>query len=371
MQNIQIEIPAKLKKYPIFVGSNLINNLSKHLDLSKYTQVAILTDDALAAIWLNTLKEEIKKQNSKILDIIIPKGEVNKNLNTVKKIWSDLSKHEFDRNSIIICLGGGVVGDLGGFVAATYMRGIDCIQIPTTLLAQVDSSVGGKTGFDFLNQKNNIGAFKQPITVVIDIATLESLPERPFLQGFAEIIKYGLIKDYGFLKWLNQNAEYLIDRRSEEFTSVIIEAIKKSIQIKSQIVTQDETESKGVRKLLNFGHTFGHAIEIFSLTDKNHLYHGEAVSIGIHFETKLSAKIGLIDSKSEKEVIEILQRFNLPTTYEYDKNQENLTKLEKSILQDKKNLGGKVKWTLLENLGKGIIDQEVDTDIWKKLIQDF
>jgi 3-dehydroquinate synthase len=359
MPVLELDIPVQKKSYEILIKQGLIDNLKDCFEFANYSKIVIITDDKVGKFWLQKVLYEVQKANKNTFVIKIKNGEKNKNLNTIEDIYRKLLQFKTDRKSLLLALGGGVIGDLVGFVACTWMRGIDFLQIPTTLLAQVDSSVGGKTGFDFDSQKNLIGAFKQPKKVLIDPVFLTTLPDREYIQGLAEVLKYGLIQDQEFWKWLKEKHKILVDLQHPEFNSTIIQAILKSCQIKAQIVTKDELETLGLRQLLNLGHTFGHSLESFSLTTKNPLFHGEAVAIGINFISQISDL-----TKSEKtEIKEVLESFKLPTSYRleksFDKN-EIQKRLYEMMLADKKNLDEKIKWVVLQKIGVAKSNIEID-----------
>jgi len=319
--------------YSIWIGAD---SLSK-LDVSEYSKVAILVDENTKRDCLNKLS---KADNSIIIEI--KSGEKNKNISTCNFIWQELTNHNFDRNSLLINLGGGVIGDMGGFCASTYKRGIDFIQIPTTLLAMTDASIGGKLGIDFLGLKNQIGLFINPRSVLIYPDFLETLPLDQLKSGFVEVLKHALISDKNLWnKILNTPFEEL------NWNNLI----SLSVEIKNKIVLSDSRE-KGERKKLNFGHTFGHAIESFYLQKDTPVLHGQAIALGILIEAKMS-------NLSELEKIEItafiLSNFRLP--HNPTKNQ-----LIKFMRNDKKNLDEKINFTLLDGIGNCSLDNLFSED---------
>ena len=313
--------------YSIWIGEN---SLSK-LDISTYSKVAILVDE-------NTKRDCLSKlpQIENALIIEIKSGEEYKNISTCNFIWEQLTINNFDRNSLLINLGGGVIGDIGGFCAATYKRGLEFIHIPTTLLAMVDASVGGKLGIDFKGFKNQIGLFNNPKAVLISSEFLETLAESELKSGFAEVVKHALISDNSL--WLKLKNTPFTDLDWEDI-------IDTSVQIKNKIVLADPFE-KGERKKLNFGHTFGHAIESYYLEKRTPISHGEAVFMGMILETKISDL-----SETDKNEIKnyVLSNFALPYT-------PNKTYLHKFLLNDKKNQNGKINFTLLNGIGNCSID---------------
>ena len=319
--------------YSIWIGAD---SLSK-LDVSEYSKVAILVDENTKRDCLNKLS---KVDNSIIIEI--KSGEKNKNISTCNFIWKELTNHNFDRNSLLINLGGGVIGDMGGFCASTYKRGIDFIQIPTTLLAMTDASIGGKLGIDFLGLKNQIGLFINPKSVLIYPDFLETLPLDQLKSGFVEVLKHALISDKNLWnKILNTPFEELNWN----------DLISLSVEIKNKIILSDSRE-KGERKKLNFGHTFGHAIESFYLQKDTPILHGQAIALGILIEAKMS-------NLSELEKVEItafiLSNFRLP--HNPTKNQ-----LLKFMRNDKKNLDEKINFTLLDGIGNCSLDNLFSED---------
>lgn len=310
-------------------------------------KIAIVTDSNVEKLYAKEVAGELSKVSDKVLTYAIPAGEENKNLKEIEKIYKALIENHFDRHDLVVALGGGVVGDMAGFVSATYLRGIDFIQIPTTLLAQTDSSIGGKTGVDFDKYKNMVGAFYMPRLVYMNISTLNSLSDRQYASGFAEVMKHGLIKDASFYSWLIENMYEIEDKD----TDVVLEMVKRSCEIKKAVVEKDPTE-KGDRALLNFGHTLGHAIEKakgFTLT------HGECVALGCVAAAFISWKKELIAMEEYYEIRDMFVPFNLPISVE-DLEPSEVIKLTKS---DKKADGDKIKFILLKKIGKAFIDTTV------------
>jgi 3-dehydroquinate synthase len=342
------------RSYPIFIGTGLL--LQSHLYRSHIhgQQVCIVTNETVAPIYLNRLKACLNGITTS--QVILPDGEAHKNLTTLNEIFTALLKEKHNRTTTLIALGGGVVGDMTGFAAACYQRGVNFIQIPTTLLSMVDSSVGGKTGVNHPMGKNMIGAFYQPQAVVADIALLKSLPLREISAGLAEVIKYGLISDAAFFAWLEQNIELLIsgDEAALEY------AVLRSCQNKAGVVAQDEHEG-GIRAILNFGHTFGHAIE--TAQGYGNWLHGEAVAVGMVMATDLSMRRGDISSDDLARVIALLKRAQLPIKAPKDMTPEQFIEL---MGVDKKILDGRLRLVLLESLGKAIVTSDVDAGLLKE-----
>ena len=296
-------VNLKDRSYPIFIGKGASQEPEALIDRVKGSDVAIISDEVVAPLYLNQLLEGLPEKN--IITYVLPKGEQEKKLKTVHKIIDHLLQNGFGRDATLISLGGGVVCDITGFVASVFMRGVSVIQIPTTLLAQVDASVGGKTGVNHSLGKNLIGSFYQPSAVVCDTAFLSSLDPKEMSDGLAEIIKYGLIYDRDFFVWLQTNISNILEQDSASLRH----AVQRSCQIKAEIVAQDERE-QSIRAILNFGHTFGHAIE--NQTGYDQWSHGQAIAAGMVLASKLSAKMSLISEEDVELIKDILLRAGLP-----------------------------------------------------------
>lgn len=321
-------------------------------------KVCIITDSHVASIYGDEIMNILKGNCRKNVLFSFPAGEESKNLATVKDIYTFLIKESFDRKDLLIALGGGVVGDITGFTAATYLRGVDFVQIPTSLIAQSDSSIGGKTGVDFDGYKNMVGAFYMPKLVYMNVSVLKSLDDRQFFNGFAEVMKHGLIKDAIFYEWLLDHMYEICDRD----TDTLLEMVQKSCLIKKLVVEKDPTE-KGERALLNFGHTIGHAIEKY----KNFsLSHGECVALGAVAASFISWKHGWLSMEEYYEIRDMFVPFNLPISVE-DIDPQEILRLTKS---DKKMEGDSIKFVLLKKVGKAVIDRTVtDDDILNALAE--
>ncbi len=361
MRKIKIHIKNDRRQvYPIFIGVGFLKKINSLLEITKYSKAVVVTDRNIPSSLVQNLQAALLIPNSVV---VLDSGEQNKDLDNVKEVLQALNNFGCDRKSLVINLGGGVIGDIGGFAASIFMRGIDFLQIPTTLLAQVDASIGGKVGINFSGIKNLIGTFQQPIAVVIDIDTLSTLPQREFVSGFAEIIKHGLIADKKYF-------ELVTAKKPQDFSQQeLIEIIEKSCQIKIDIVAQDEKESD-LRKLLNFGHTIGHAFESISLESNKPLLHGEAISIGMIVEGQISKLLGLLSDQEYKIVEQSLNKAGLPTSLEVpaDKVLEKMNKVLLRIKSDKKNIKGETKFTLLEGIGKAVINKTVDEATIRKAL---
>lgn len=333
---------------PIYIGRALLKEASLLKEILRGRRCAIVTDKQVAPLYLKQLKEKLAAEN--LSEIILPAGEASKKLATIEDICGKLLQINMDRNGVLLALGGGVVGDITGFTAACYQRGIDFIQIPTTLLAQVDASVGGKTAVNHALGKNMIGAFHQPGAVIIDLETLNTLPSRQIDAGVAEIIKYGLIADSGFFTWMEKNIVSI--QRLE--TEPLGQAIYRSCTIKADIVSQDQHEKTGLRMLLNFGHTFGHAIE----TGLGHgcWLHGEAVGCGMVLAAQFSQQQELIRAEDTARITALIGKARLPITLPKNLSAARLTAL---MQRDKKNLDGKQRLVLLKKIGEAFVDKQV------------
>lgn len=310
-------------------------------------KLCVITDSVVEKLYGAEILSLLEGRCKKAVLYAFPAGEESKTLDTVRDAYKFLIKEGFDRKDMLLALGGGVTGDMTGFVAATYLRGIDFVQIPTTLLAQSDSSIGGKTGVDFDGYKNMVGAFKMPRLVYMNVSTLKTLDERQYYSGFAEVMKHGLIKDEPFYLWLLDNMYEICDRKPD----VLQEMVYRSCLVKKQVVEKDPTE-KGERALLNFGHTIGHAIE-----KARHftLYHGECVALGAVAAAYLSYKRNLLSMEEYYEIRDMFVPFNLPISVE-DIVPEEIVRLSRS---DKKMENGQIKFVLLKKIGKAIIDDTV------------
>lgn len=316
------------------------------LDTSE-RKICIVTDSQVGPLYSEAVKEELLKVCKKVTVYTIEAGEEHKTLDTVKGLYEHLILEHFERKDLLAALGGGVVGDLTGFTAATYLRGIRFVQIPTTLLAQVDSSIGGKTGVDFDSYKNMVGAFHMPSLVYMNLSVLKTLPDRQFASGMAEILKHGLIRNKAYYKWLLENQE-AIEKREYE---ALLPMIEESCKIKRAVVEADPTE-QGERALLNFGHTIGHAVE--KLKDFQ-LLHGECVAIGIAAAGWISVKRGLIEKEDLEEILRGLQKFSLPV----GTDGLEAGKVVEITRSDKKMEAGSIKFVLLRKIGEAFVDKTV------------
>lgn len=349
MRSLNVQLGDR--SYPIHIGSGILSRadlLPQNLFRGK---AAIVTNTVVAPLYLKALVQSLTKQGVKCIEIVLPDGEANKSWQTLNNIFDALLSNRCERSTPLIALGGGVIGDLTGFAAATYQRGVPFIQIPTTLLAQVDSSVGGKTAVNHPLGKNMIGAFYQPAAVIADMNSLRTLPERELAAGMAEVIKYGLIRDIEFLDWLDANIEKLNARDPD----ALAYAVERSCRNKAEVVVRDERET-GERALLNFGHTFGHAIE--AGMGYGAWLHGEAVAAGMVLAARVSQRLGLIEPADVNRIVEMLKRSRLPV----DAPQLGVEKYLDLMGHDKKVVGGKMRFILLRKLGEAFISDRVDPE---------
>ena len=337
-----IDVELGDRAYPITIGASILEDKFDFDQWIKGKDCLIVTNEIVAPLFLDLLLSSIK--NKKVETLILPDGESNKTFHVWSQVLDKLVEMKASRDSTVIALGGGVIGDIVGFASASYMRGLSYIQIPTTLLSQVDSSVGGKTGINHSQGKNLIGAFYQPSLVLIDINTLSTLPKRELICGLAEIIKYGAIFDNDFFSWLEENISYLLNKNTE----ALIHAISISCSIKAKIVSDDEFEV-GKRAILNFGHTFAHALE--NLLGYGKLKHGEAVAIGMILASKLSP----IENDDLRKLENLIKKAQLPHTADLIDANEMLEKM----LLDKKVKSKQLRLVLLRSLGNAYVEENI------------
>ncbi len=357
MKKLRVEL--KEKSYPIYIGSGILQQKELLLKHIKSKQVLIVTNTTIAPLYLKQVMDNLEGLQVEVIEL--PDGEQYKNLEHITKIFDLLLEKKFSRNATLIALGGGVVGDMGGFAAACYQRGISFIQIPTTVLAQVDSSVGGKTGVNHPLGKNMIGAFYQPQCVIADMDVLDTLEDRQLIAGIAEVIKYGLIRDLEFFEWLEKNMASLLARDKQALAYVI----ERSCMNKAEIVAEDEFET-GIRAILNLGHTFGHAIETGMGYGK--YLHGEAVAIGVGYAADLSKRMGWITDEDMGRVIALLKQARLPVKPPKDMSVEQFIDL---MAVDKKNVDGKIRLILLETIGKATLPVNIEQQYLEQTLMNY
>ena len=336
------------RSYPIVIGSGLFANSSTYQDLPSASTAVIVSNTTVAPLYLNQLQATLGGRFTKVIFCVLPDGEVHKDWPTLQLIFDALLENGCDRKTILFALGGGVVGDMTGFAAASYMRGVPFVQVPTTLLAQVDSSVGGKTAINHPLGKNMIGAFYQPQLVVCDLDVLKTLPDREISAGLAEVIKYGPIADIAFMEWMEANLDALLAKDS----AALAHAIERSCQIKADVVGQDERE-QGLRAILNFGHTFGHAIE--SGLGYGQWLHGEGVGCGMVMAAHLSARLNLVDAAFVERLTLLVSRAGLPTRAPVLREKDNAGRYLELMRMDKKSEAGEIRFVLIDGAGKACV----------------
>jgi 3-dehydroquinate synthase len=350
-----VKVPLGNRSYEINIGPGLLAHLGTQCIRQKLgLRCAVVSDSNVAPKFGLQVQRVVKMSGFDVVQITFPAGETSKSLKSAQACYDQLAAHRLERNSFIIALGGGVVGDLAGFVAATYLRGVPFVQVPTTLLAQVDSSVGGKVGVNLKAGKNLVGAFHQPRLVLCDLDTLGTLPEREYRAGLAEVIKYGIIYDADFFARLESNLPKIMQREMKTLAAIIA----RCCEIKAEVVGQDETEG-GLRAILNFGHTIGHAIENISGYGK--YLHGEAISIGQVAAAELSASVLKFPMQDVARIRNLLQRAGLPTQLSLNIAQRK--KLFAAMSLDKKVSGGEVKFVLAGQIGKVVWGQRVSAKL--------
>ncbi|MFM1806251.1 MAG: hypothetical protein RL212_510 [Pseudomonadota bacterium] len=339
-----LELDLGERSYPIHIGAQLIDRPELYKKHLKGTFTAVVTNETVAPLYADRVVKTLESLGQKVRLVVLPDGEVYKTWETLQKIFDALLESGADRKSTLVALGGGVIGDMTGFAAACYMRGIRFIQVPTTLLSQVDSSVGGKTGINHPLGKNMVGAFYQPQAVIADLDTLKTLPPKELAAGLAEVIKHGAIADSDFFSWIEKNIDALnaCDPKAMEH------AVQRSCEIKSQVVAQDEKEG-GVRAILNFGHTFGHAIE--AGMGYGEWLHGEAVGCGMVMAADLSARLGHLSEAESQRIKALIAALNLPTV----PPQFGVTRYMDLMSVDKKAEGGEIRYILLNGIGHSVI----------------
>jgi shikimate kinase / 3-dehydroquinate synthase len=349
MQTLSVELGNRT--YPIYIGSGLIGQAELLAPFVRAGRVAVVTNTTVAPLYLERLAAGLSACGIELVRVVVPDGEAYKNWETLNTIYDRLLEARCDRDTTVLALGGGVIGDLAGFAAATYQRGISVVQVPTTLLAQVDSSVGGKTAINHPRGKNMIGAFHQPLAVLADVETLGTLPDRELRAGLAEVIKHGLLGDVGFFEWIEANIGRLLARTP----AALIHAVRRSCEIKAEIVAKDERET-GPRALLNLGHTFGHAIE--NAMGYGTWLHGEAVAAGMIMAADLSRRTGSLTEADVRRVAALIERAGLPVTV----RGISAARFIELMSVDKKAARGRMRFVLLERLGSAVVRGDVPQD---------
>ena len=349
MESLSLDLVcnAGSRSYPIHIGAGLIGSPALYAPHLKGGSVAIVTNAVVAPLYLARLKQALG--GARVTEIVVPDGEQAKRWEVLETVFDRLLEARCGRDTLVVALGGGVIGDLAGFAAATYQRGVPFLQVPTTLLAQVDSSVGGKTAINHARGKNMVGAFHQPLAVIADVATLDTLPDRELRSGLAEVIKHGFALDAAFVEWLEKNIDLLLQRDA----GALAHAVRRSCELKARIVAADEREA-GERALLNFGHTFGHAIE--AGTGYGAWLHGEAVAAGMVMASELSSLMGHLKKNEVSRVRELLKRAGLPVKGPA-LAPERLIEL---MAVDKKAAKGRTRFVVLEAIGRAALRADID-----------
>jgi len=348
------------RSYQVEIGAGNISAAAAHVNnKNKNARVAIVTDEVVESIYGEKMVNAFEERNITAGTVVIPVGEESKNVETLAMLWDSFAELGIDRKSVVVALGGGVVGDVTGFAAGTYLRGVDYLQVPTTILAQVDSSVGGKVAINLHAGKNLAGLFYQPRSVVIDVLTLKTLPEREVRAGLAEVVKYGVIWDESFMGYLEDNAAKILAIDPE----VISHVVMRSVQIKAEVVGSDETE-QGLRRILNYGHTLGHSLE--NLAGYGVYLHGEAVAWGMAVATRISAEMGMLKYSDADRVLELLKKLsNVPKPADIDADE-----LIAGTRKDKKAQAGKVNYVLAESVGRVVVRDDVDEGLVKRVVEE-
>jgi 3-dehydroquinate synthase len=358
LEKIRVELGPR--SYDIVIGSETIGSLGdalKDFDLSP--RIAIVSNPTVMNLYGDVVDASLKNAGFETIVITVPDGEEYKNLLWVEHIWGELLKCRLDRKSSVVALGGGVIGDMAGFAAAAYMRGIRFVQAPTTLLAQVDSSVGGKTGVNHPLGKNMIGAFWQPSLVWIDVEILRTLPRKELLAGLAEVIKYGVIWDEDFFNYLDDNKDAILALKADALAHIIA----RSCRIKAEVVSSDEREA-GLRAILNYGHTVGHAVE--TTTGYTRYLHGETVAIGMNVEARLAVQVGLLSEDEALRIKGLIESYGLPTELPEGAGAKEMLQ---AMEHDKKALAGQLRFTLPEKVGKARVNESVGKDAITELLK--
>lgn len=341
MQTLNVNLGER--SYPIHIGAGNLVRIGEFLEQAGLRgKVAVVTNPTVAPLYLDTVGNSLKQAGFSVIPVLIPDGEEYKTFKSLEIIYDCMIAERLERRSCVLALGGGVVGDMAGFAAATYLRGVPYVQVPTTLLAQVDSSVGGKTGVNHADGKNLIGAFYQPKLVLIDVSVLRTLPRRELVAGLAEVIKYGVIEDASLFALLEQR----INSISQLDEDLLIETIAACCAIKARVVEADEREDD-YRAVLNFGHTIGHALE--AVTGYTQLLHGEAVGVGMAQAAALSARQGICDARSLQRIVQLIERAGLPSEIP---DNVSMVELIQGMEVDKKASGGKIKFVMCEGIGR-------------------
>lgn len=355
LRTLTISVPSSESHSPLWVGSGILPTLTTLLRTARFSQVLVVGDQGASSV-IDSVAKPLEIDSERILRI--RGGEECKSLTHLEKLWDFFATSKLDRSGLVIGVGGGALSDLVGFAAATYMRGVAFAAVPTTLLAQVDAGIGGKSGINFKGVKNVVGAIAQPVGIIIDLDALKSLPEREIRSGFAEIVKHGLIADRSYFETVSSRDCLKWEKND------LIEIVFRSCQIKAEIVGQDASE-KGIRKALNFGHSLGHAIEAYALHAGIPVTHGECVAIGMNAACLISVKVGLLSLESQRICTEGISRAGLPLSLPQEMDSKILLDL---LTLDKKNVAGVTRWSLLSDIGSVVVNQQVPLEIVQEAI---
>lgn len=358
---MKLKVELGKRSYPIVIEPGCLSNAGLWQEVASHREVVIVTNERVAPLYLAAVQQALRADNRQLHSLVLADGEAYKNTQTLTEIYDFLLTKNISRKALLVALGGGVIGDMTGYAAATYQRGVDFIQVPTTLLSQVDSSVGGKTGINHPLGKNMIGAFKQPLAVLIDPQVLATLPQRELSAGLAEVIKYGLIHDAEFFSWLERHMPDLLALDEP----ALISAIERSCKLKADIVAADETE-QGIRAILNLGHTFGHAIE--AQLGYGQWLHGEAVGAGMVMACDLSFRQGWLDAAALQRAIDLIRRANLPVTAPAGMTPEQFMT---HMARDKKVDAGQLRLVLLEAIGKAVVTGQFSVELLDTCLSHF
>ena len=367
MKKITIKVNLNNNSYPIVIGKNILNNTGPEIKriIPKANKFLLITDKNIPKSYIRSILSSIKSNNKYVFTLSA--GEKSKNMNFTNSILKKLFKYNFNRDDCVIALGGGVIGDLSGFASSIFKRGVNFVQIPTTLLAQVDSSIGGKTGINSSEGKNMIGTFYQPKLVLIDPITLKSLPHRHLIAGYAEILKYALIMNKKFFSWLEKNSDSIINLTD---INLLMHAIKESCKSKAIVVQKDEKE-KNLRAILNFGHTFAHAFEAVKKYS-NDLIHGEAVLYGMMIASSLSVNMKMLNINEHQRIKHLYRRLNINYKIKNIFKKKDINKIFNYMKHDKKISGSKINLILLNKIGKAkIVPSDLNKNIKPILVEQF
>lgn len=349
-----VSTKTKNSSYDIYIGSKIYRDIPEIISQKRRpSKAVVITNRVIAPKYGNEIEYILRDADIETESIIIRAGESNKSLSTILRIYENLAEMNLDRHAAIVAVGGGVVCDIGGFIAATYLRGLDLYQVPTTLLAQVDASVGGKNGVDLPQGKNLVGTFYQPTAVIADVSTLRTLPVREMRSGMAEIVKHGVVYDEDYFKYIRSRASYMTARNEEE----MIKIIRRSVEIKADVVASDEFD-EGIRGILNFGHTVGHALEV--VTDYRSIKHGEAVAIGMITESIIAEMLGICQNGTTGEIANTVVGLRLPVQIPDD---VSTSELIEAMNYDKKTVAGNLRMALPTALGHAQMVESIPRDI--------